>query len=131
MRLTDQQIEAGKSPRGGFTRKQLAAWGVPWPPVQGWRTALLAGRPIPKRRSGGGRKKMNRDQPAKITVAGCDRDLARLEDHVYRLAAFLIERGHHDAAEALAGDARGAALYLAGPMTTNCEAERFEGAQRS
>ena len=41
-----------------------------------------------------------------------------------RLAAFLIERGHHDAAEALAGDARGAALYLAGPATTDGGTER-------
>lgn len=33
-------IEAGRTPAGGFTRKQLAAWGVPWPPPQGWRKEL-------------------------------------------------------------------------------------------
>ncbi len=48
--VTDEQIEAGKSPRGGWTRKTLARWGVPWPPPRGWRTALRTGQPIPKRR---------------------------------------------------------------------------------
>ena len=50
--------------------------------------------------------------------------LAHLENHVYRLASFLIERGHHDAAEALAGDARAAVLYLAGPAIADRETER-------
>jgi hypothetical protein len=40
MRLTDAQIEAGRSPAGGWTRKQLATWGVPWPPPKGWRKKL-------------------------------------------------------------------------------------------
>ena len=48
LKLTDAVIEAGKSTKGGFTRKQLAAWGVPWPPPAGWRTALRTGQPIPK-----------------------------------------------------------------------------------
>ena len=47
-RLTEAQIEALKSPRGGFTRKALASVGVPWPPPAGWRRALLSGRPIPR-----------------------------------------------------------------------------------
>jgi hypothetical protein len=38
--LTEADIEAGKSQRGGFTREQLAAWGVPWPPPKGWRATL-------------------------------------------------------------------------------------------
>ena len=48
-RLTDEEIEAGKSPRGGFTRAQLARWGVGWPPPKNWRKALVAGKPIPRR----------------------------------------------------------------------------------
>jgi hypothetical protein len=44
MRLTETQIEAGRSPRGGWTRIQLAEWGVPWPPPKGWQNALVAGR---------------------------------------------------------------------------------------
>jgi hypothetical protein len=43
MKLTAADIEAGRSPKGGFTRKQLAAWGIGWPPPQGWKEALLAG----------------------------------------------------------------------------------------
>ena len=40
MRLTEAEIEAGRSPRGGWTRAQLAEWGVPWPPPKGWRRRL-------------------------------------------------------------------------------------------
>jgi hypothetical protein len=43
MRLTEEEIEAGRSPAGGWTRAQLAKWGVPWPPPKGWR-ARLTGR---------------------------------------------------------------------------------------
>ena len=42
-RVTREEIEAGRSPAGGFTRAQLAAWGVPWPPPAGWLRALLRG----------------------------------------------------------------------------------------
>ena len=42
-RLTQEEVEAGRSPRGGFTRKQLAVWGVPWPPPAGWLQALVRG----------------------------------------------------------------------------------------
>lgn len=38
---TEDEIEAGKSQRGGWTRAQLAEWGVPWPPPKGWRARLL------------------------------------------------------------------------------------------
>jgi len=40
-RLTREEVEAGRSAAGGFTRAQLAAWGVPWPPPAGWLQALL------------------------------------------------------------------------------------------
>lgn len=33
-------VEAGKTPAGGWSKKQLAAWGVPWPPPTGWRREL-------------------------------------------------------------------------------------------
>ena len=42
MKLTAEEIEAGRSPRGGWTRATLAGWGVPWPPPKGWRSRLLA-----------------------------------------------------------------------------------------
>ena len=31
-----EEIEAKRTPRGGFTRPQLKAWGVDWPPTKGW-----------------------------------------------------------------------------------------------
>jgi hypothetical protein len=43
MRLTAEEIEAGRSPRGGWTRATLAAWGVPWPPPKGWQQRLIHG----------------------------------------------------------------------------------------
>lgn len=46
MKLTEEQIEAGKSPKGGWTKKQLASWGVQWPPPKGWREKLLRGEEI-------------------------------------------------------------------------------------
>jgi hypothetical protein len=42
-RLTRDEVEAGRSAAGGFTKKQLAAWEVPWPPPDGWLRALLRG----------------------------------------------------------------------------------------
>jgi hypothetical protein len=42
-RLTPEEVEAGRSPAGGFTREQLAKWHVPWPPPAGWLQALLRG----------------------------------------------------------------------------------------
>lgn len=38
---TAEEIEAAKTPHGGWTRRQLAAWGVPWPPPAGWKESLL------------------------------------------------------------------------------------------
>jgi hypothetical protein len=43
------EIESKRTPKGGFTRQQLAAWGVPWPPPKGWLADLLKGkRPEPE-----------------------------------------------------------------------------------
>ena len=53
MKVTDEQIEAAKSARGGWTKNTLAAWNVPWPPPKGWRRALRTGRAIPKRKAAG------------------------------------------------------------------------------
>jgi hypothetical protein len=39
---TNYEINAAKSPRGGFSKLQLACWGISWPPPQGWRDAVLA-----------------------------------------------------------------------------------------
>jgi hypothetical protein len=36
------EIIATQTPNGGWTKEQLAAWGVPWPPPPGWRQRLEA-----------------------------------------------------------------------------------------
>jgi ribonuclease HI len=35
------EIDAARTPAGGWTRDQTAAWGVPWPLPKGWRAALI------------------------------------------------------------------------------------------
>jgi hypothetical protein len=39
--ITNDQIDAARSPAGGFTRATLAQWGVPWPPPHGWRKTIV------------------------------------------------------------------------------------------
>lgn len=34
--LTEEMIDAARTPNGGFTKSQLAAIGIGWPPPQGW-----------------------------------------------------------------------------------------------
>jgi hypothetical protein len=35
-----EEVEAARTPAGGWKRVQLAAWGVPWPPPKGWKGEL-------------------------------------------------------------------------------------------
>ncbi|TAK94385.1 hypothetical protein EPO05_06425 [Patescibacteria group bacterium] len=42
MRLTKQDIEDKKTIRGGWTKKQLSQWGIPWPPPKGWKQKLTS-----------------------------------------------------------------------------------------
>lgn len=50
--ITREEFEAGKTKNGGFTREQLRKWGVPWPPIKGWKKRLVyghvPGRPMRK-----------------------------------------------------------------------------------
>jgi hypothetical protein len=41
---TAEEIEAARTEGGGWTRAQLAVWGVPWPPPHGWKQRLVAPR---------------------------------------------------------------------------------------
>lgn len=43
LKLTAEEIDAGKTEKGGWTKAQLAAWGIGWPPPHGWKKALLGG----------------------------------------------------------------------------------------
>ncbi|MFJ6251845.1 MULTISPECIES: hypothetical protein [unclassified Streptomyces] len=36
-----EEIEAARTPAGGWKRDQLTAWGVPWPPPKGWKDDLV------------------------------------------------------------------------------------------
>ena len=39
--LTEADVEALKSPAGGWNAATLAALGVSWPPVSGWKKRLI------------------------------------------------------------------------------------------
>lgn len=41
MKITVEEIERAKTSKGGWTKEQLAVWGVQWPPPKGWKTRLL------------------------------------------------------------------------------------------
>lgn len=43
MIVTREEIEAAKTPAGGFTKETLAGWGIEWPPESGWKEKLMAG----------------------------------------------------------------------------------------
>lgn len=61
--LTEADVEAGKSPKGGWTRATLESWGVPWPPPAGWKDALTAksrAANLDKRAAARARKKARR-----------------------------------------------------------------------
>jgi hypothetical protein len=42
---TAGEIEAARTPAGGWTRATLASWGISWPPARGWRERLIAQNP--------------------------------------------------------------------------------------
>lgn len=39
--ISEEEILSARSPKGAWTRKTLAEWGVPWPPPSGWKACLL------------------------------------------------------------------------------------------
>ena len=41
-KLSTADIEAARTPNGGWTKAQLAVWGVLWPPPKGWKRKLTA-----------------------------------------------------------------------------------------
>jgi hypothetical protein len=46
--LSRADVESAKTDAGGWTRAQLAEWGVPWPPPEGWKKKLLETAGIPE-----------------------------------------------------------------------------------
>lgn len=41
LEITHEMIEAGKTPRGAWTKVQLTLLGIEWPPTKGWKSALV------------------------------------------------------------------------------------------
>lgn len=41
MKLTKELIEAGKSQKGSYSKRQLSIIGVPWPPLQDWMDSVI------------------------------------------------------------------------------------------
>lgn len=39
--ITEFEIESAKTKNGGITKETLRKWGVPWPPISGWRRAII------------------------------------------------------------------------------------------
>jgi hypothetical protein len=39
---TAEEIDAARTPAGGWSATVLAGWGIPWPPPRGWRQRLIA-----------------------------------------------------------------------------------------
>ena len=52
-RVTLEEVLAARTPRGGWTKKQLEEWGIHWPPKTGWIKRLTgdpaASVPMPGR----------------------------------------------------------------------------------
>lgn len=44
-RVTRKEVFAKRTPAGGWTKAQLAKWGVPWPPQKGWIERLTGEKP--------------------------------------------------------------------------------------
>jgi hypothetical protein len=40
--ITEAEINAERTPAGGWTKATLAKWGVPWPPPPGWKAQIVA-----------------------------------------------------------------------------------------
>lgn len=40
--VSNEEIEAAKTPKGAWKAAQLAKWGVSWPPPNGWRRKLTS-----------------------------------------------------------------------------------------
>jgi len=43
--IPEADIMAKRTPKGGWTRADLARWGVPWPPPKGWIATLTGNAP--------------------------------------------------------------------------------------
>jgi|GEM_PF-3055585 very-short-patch-repair endonuclease len=77
-RPTPEDIEAAKTPAGGWTREQLAQWGVPWPPPVGWRDRLCADAALNRPLDDG-------DRPQWRSVGRASQDATRVSEYTLAL----------------------------------------------
>ena len=82
-KLTFEQIEAGRTAKGGFTKATLTTWGVPWPPPSGWRQMLMDGLPFTLR------------DPSEPSMASHPTDCAEAR-LLRQVVMAVIESGHGD-----------------------------------
>ncbi|MDO5866990.1 MULTISPECIES: hypothetical protein [Paenarthrobacter] len=97
--LTEDDIEAGKTAKGGYSRAQLAAWGVPWPPPKGWKEALLRNEnPAPSTSTAAAAKSRNitwvpvhvtGQNGRKVTLSGTAR--SRLSDKIIARKSLVVK----------------------------------------
>jgi hypothetical protein len=40
-KISEEEIMSKQTPAGGWTKQQLAHWGVPWPPPNAWKKEIL------------------------------------------------------------------------------------------
>jgi hypothetical protein len=48
---TAREVDAAATDAGGYTKTQLAVWGIDWPPPRNWKEALLGSVASKRRRS--------------------------------------------------------------------------------
>lgn len=75
-KISQAELDAAKSPNGGYTKAALMQWGIEWPPKKGWQQALLHGT--------------DPNNPVRVEKAQIEGDTELLE----RVVAHIIEQGH-------------------------------------
>jgi hypothetical protein len=76
---TLDEIMAVRTPQGGWTRKQLAEWGVSWPPKQGWIRRLADKAEPPEG------IEMKNDDAMKATIRHFEGMITNLEQAGFRV----------------------------------------------
>jgi hypothetical protein len=90
-RITEEEIMAKRTARGGWTKEQAAQWGVPWPLPKGWIRRLVEhGIPYSEHIQifGGGRI-VAENKP--LFCLHCNKDLADEYERIYPTAVPVSE----------------------------------------
>jgi hypothetical protein len=74
---SEAEIEAGRTPAGGYDRATLASWGVPWPPPKNWKKKLIAGQTFTEPKAA--RKPKRAPRTGMLTFRATDDEKAMLD----------------------------------------------------